>query len=150
MFVDLTNQGTLAMIVGCCAVAYGVFCLIRMISSRNWTAAEGRIISSTKAIVDSDAGKLQEANIRYEYTVDGKMHRSSVVKSGGDVSSPHSKSSETDVDRLLAKYPVGAAVTVYFHPSMPSVACLERGGGEAIFICLIFGPLAIVVGYYFL
>ena len=144
------SNGTIAIVVGSFAFLYGIFLLWRMFSSRNWASADGTITISQKSFASTDAGEMEDANITYTYTVGDKIYTSSVVKSGGDVSSNRSTRSRTDVDRLLAKYPVGTTVTVYFHPKLPRLACLEKAGGEALLICLVFGPLAIIVGYFFL
>ena len=143
------DNGTVLIIVGGFAFAYGIFLFVRMFSSRNWASTEGTIISSHKSLSHTDARKLENAELRYEYTVGDKTYTSSVIKSGGDVSSHTSKRSLTDVDRLLAKYPVGAQVAVYYHPKLPRMACLEKSGGEALIICLVFGPIAILVGYFY-
>jgi hypothetical protein len=143
------DNGTVLIIVGGFAFAYGIFLFVRMCSSRNWAKTEGTISESYKSYSHTDAGKVEDANVRYEYVVGDKTYTSSVIKSGGDVSSHVSKRSQTDVDRLLAKYPVGTAVTVYYHPKMPKMACLEKAGGEALLICLIFGPAAMLVGYFY-
>lgn len=143
------DNGTVLIIVGAFAFAYGIFLFVRMFSSRNWASTEGTIIASHKSYSYTDAGKMENAEIRYEYTVGEKTYTSSVIKSGGDVSSHVSKRSQTDVDRLLAKYPIGTPVAVYYHPRMPKMACLEKVGGEALLICLIFGPAAMLVGYFY-
>jgi len=143
------DNGTYLIIAGVVALIYGLFCLFRLMSSRNWSSTEGTVITSYKSFRDTDAGKMEDAEIKYEYTVSEKTYTCKVIKSGGDVSSNRSKTSATDVDRMLAKYPVGKTVTVYFHPNLPQMACLEKAGGEALLICLLFGPLAILVGYFY-
>ena len=136
-------------IVGAIALVYGLYCLAKLISVRNWPSVEGKIVSSTKTARSTDAGKMQDAEIAYEFTVAEKLYTARVIQAGGDMSSAHSKK-ETDVDKVLAKYPVGAVVPVYYNPRFPQMACLERSDATAVFIGLVFGPLAILVGYLFL
>ena len=144
------SNGAIAMIVGTVAFAYGIFCLFRMFSSRNWASAGGRIVTSHKSLTSTDAGTMADAEIEYEYEVEGKQYRSRVVKSGGDASSSTWERGRTEVDKVLARYPIGREVTVYYHPRMPQMACLEKAGGEVLLITLILGPVAIIVGYFFL
>jgi hypothetical protein len=143
------TKGQILMFVGAAAFVIGIYLLIKLVISRNWVAVEGRIVGSDKSFRSSDAGRFEDAEIKYEYEVNGKTYTSNVIKVGGDVSSHPSKRKATDVDGLLLKYPVGSAVTVYYNPNFPRMACLEREGGEALVVCFIFGPLAFIVGYFF-
>jgi hypothetical protein len=142
-------DGYYPIIVGSIALAYSLYCLAKLISVRNWPSAEGKIIASSKTARSTDAGKMQDAEIAYEYTVAGKRYTARVIQAGGDMSSANSKK-ETDVDKKLAKYPIGTVVNVYYNPRFPQMACLERSDATAVFIGLVFGPLAILVGYLFL
>lgn len=143
------SDGYYPIIVGSIALLYSLYCLAKLISVRNWPSVEGTIIRSGKSARVTDAGKMQDPEIAYQYTVGEKQYTARVIQAGGDLSSPHSKK-ETDVDKVLAKYPVGTVVDVYYNPKLPQMACLERSDATVIFIGLVFGPLAILVGYLFL
>ena len=144
------NEGHVAIIVGTGAFIYGLYCLFRMFAFRKWESTDGLILTSYKTERRENFQKFEDAEITYEYEVEGKKYRSSVVKASGDMSGSPSKKEPSEVDRLLSKYPAGNNVTVYYNPSIPRMACLEQGGGEAMLICLTFGPVAVAVGYFFL
>lgn len=144
------NEGHAAIIIGTVAFMYGLYCLFRMFAFRKWESTGGTVLTSYKTARRENFQKFEDAEITYEYEVNGKTYRSSVIKASGDMSGDTNKKGASDVDRLIEKYPGGSSVTVYYNPSMPKMACLEQGGGEAMFICLVFGPLAVLVGYFFL
>ena len=64
------------------------------------------------------------AEIRYDYTVDGTSY------TGDRVSySDYSSSNEMQMQTVVAEYPVGKSVTVFFDPENPSSSLLESGFG---------------------
>jgi len=144
------DQGFYVIGVGIIGLGFGVYSLIKLILSRRWPEAEGTIVSAYKSNRPTDAGRMEDAEVTYEYEVNGKKYRNNTIQAGGDISASPSKRSATDVDRLLTKYPVGTKVAVYYHPRLPQIACLERSDATAIFIGFIFGPLAVALGYYLL
>ena len=144
------NEGYVAIIVGTVAFIYGLFCLFRMIAFNKWKSTGGRILTSYKSTRQENFQTLEDAEITYEYEVGGKKYRSSTIQASGELSGSPSRKEASEIDKLLSKYPAGGEVTVYYNPSIPRMACLEQGGGEAMFICLVFGPIAVAVGYFFL
>ena len=137
------------MIAGTVAICYGVVSALRLRGSRNWPSVQGRIINSVKRVVDTDVGKLEDADIAYEYVFKEKRYTSKVIKIGGDMYSDRSKHAASEADLLVARYPVGKVVDVYVDPRHPKVSCLERAGVETIFVSIFCGLLAVVAGLYF-
>lgn len=144
------NEGHVAIAVGTFAFIYGLYCLFRMFAFKKWESTEGHILASYKSTRRENFQTFEDAEVTYEYEVNGKKYRSSTIQASGDMSGSPSKKQPSEIDKLLSKYPAGSNVTVYYNPSMPRMACLEQGGGEAMFICLFFGPIAVAVGYFFL
>ena len=144
------NQGHVAIIVGTFAFIYGLYCLFRVFAFNKWKSTKGQILTSYKSTRQENFQTFEDAEITYEYEVDGKKYRSSTIQASGELSGSPSKKEASEIDKLLSKYPAGGEVTVYYNPSMPRMSCLEQSGGEAMFICLIFGPIAVAVGYFFL
>ena len=144
------NEGYVAIIIGIIAFLYGLYCLFRMFAFRKWESTGGTVLECYKTTRRENFQTFEDAEIKYEYEVDGKTYRSSVIKASGDISGDAKKKGVSEIDNLIAKYPAGGSVTVYYNPSIPKMACLEQGGGEAMFICLVFGPIAVLVGYFFL
>jgi hypothetical protein len=85
------------------------------------------------------------ANIVYEYSVAGERLRNNRVSIGED-------RGNFGVAETIAKYPVGAVVTVYYNPLHPNEAVLERDSPKGLWGCLGIGTavvLAIVFGSAF-
>jgi len=143
------DQAFYAIGAGVIGLGFGVYSLIKLVLAHRWPEAEGTIVSSYKSNRSSDAGRMEDAEITYEYEVGGKLYRSDTIQAGGDISSSPSKRGSTNVDRILIKYPVGTKVTVYHHPRLPQIACLERTDATGVFIGFVFGGLLLLAGYYF-
>src|SRR4030095_13434705 len=85
------------------------------------------------------------ANIVYEYSAAGKKLRNNRVSIGED-------RGDFQVAETIAKYPVGATVTVYYTPRHPKEAVRERDLPKGMWGCLGIGTaivLAIVFGSAF-
>jgi hypothetical protein len=130
-------------------MSYGFVSALRLKGSRGWPSVKGRIVRSIKSLKHTDAGKLEDPDIAYEYEFGEKKYTSKTIKIGGDMLSQPSKHAHSKADLLLAKYPVGKVVDVYVDPKHPKVACLEKAGAETVFISIFFGLLAVVAGLYF-
>ena len=82
------------------------------------------------------------ADIIYEHSVAGRKLRNNRVSIGED-------RGNFEVAETIAKYPVGAVVTVYDNPLHPDEAALERDLPKGLWGCLGIGTaivLAIVFG----
>lgn len=105
-------------------LAYNLLRLRRqMEASKAWIKSDGNIVASEAKIPLSHTSDDQDdvdAFIRYRYLVGGQMHESGCIKFGGQ-----SMMSRAFADTLVAKYPVGASVDVYYDPRDPKNAVLE-------------------------
>ena len=82
-----------------------------------------------------------EANVRYEYTVDGTRHTSRKVSFGQS-----SSSSAYRAEDIVDKYPTGAAIEAAYNPDKPDVAVLEPGVTTSSYIPLGVGIVFIIAG----
>ncbi|OAI54783.1 hypothetical protein AYO44_14225 [Planctomycetaceae bacterium SCGC AG-212-F19] len=97
--------------------------------ARRWPATEGKVlVSDIQAQIKTpgspgynfhDTEVTNEPRVEYEYQVGGKTYRNQRITIG-------EKTSEYELEEILARYPVGAAVTVYYDPANPQTAVLER------------------------
>jgi multisubunit Na+/H+ antiporter MnhG subunit len=122
-------------------------------AAREWPSTPGKVVISNaevrkvKMLDDSraDGHRFEErnfANIVYEYSVRGEKLRNNRVSIGEDLGN-------FEVAETIARYPVGAAVTVYYNPLHPHEAVLERDLPKGLWGCLGIGTaitLAIVFG----
>ena len=130
-----------------------VYKTLQVRAAREWPSTAGKVVASHAEVrevrvIDSDreGGYRTEqrnfANIVYEYSVAGKKLRNNRVSIGEDLGN-------FEVAETIARYPVGAVVTVYYNPLHPKEAVLERDLPKGLWGCLGIGTaitLAIVFG----
>ena len=127
--------------------------------ARHWPDTNGKVIESVVEARRRQPGEsgyhfgdtevLHEPKVVYEYKVAGKTYRHRRIHFG-------ERTSAYELESYLARYPVGADVTVYYNPADPQDAILERNPFTAgmwaaigcVMLFLIGTPLLIAV-YYF-
>ena len=97
--------------------------------ARRWPSTAGTVIASgvqarQKKPGDpgynfGDAEVSNEPRVEYQYRVGKRKYRGRRITIG-------EKTSGFELEAILARYPVGAAVTVYYDPANPQTAVLER------------------------
>jgi len=122
-------------LVGGAMLAAGAVNLRDARASRTWPSAQGRILfqktDATESRVRDAEGQTHEATsfssfVVYSFAVDGVTHYANKRKFG-EVGG----GGEERAANLAARYPLGGAVEVRYHPADPDRAVLEPGlGGE--------------------
>ena len=134
-------------------LAAAVYKSLQVRAAREWPSAAGKVVVSKAEVrkvkvIDGDreeGHRFEERNfadIVYEYSVAGRKLRNNRVSIGEDLGN-------FQVAETIAKYPVGAVVTVYYNPRHPDQAVLERDLPKGMWGCLGIGTgivLAIVFG----
>ena len=102
--------------------------------TRGWPIADGRVISSR--VVRSNRVSDYLADIRFEYEVGGRRYQGDrrAVRWGRIRSRFESRARD-----VVARYPVGSAVSVSYDPQNPSYAMIEPGVSFGSVILLIIG-----------
>jgi hypothetical protein len=129
-----------------------VYKTLQVRAAREWPSTSGKVVISTSElrdvkVIDSEregGRKLEQrnfANIVYEYSVSGQKLSNNRVSIGED-------RGNFGVAETLAKYPVGAIVTVCYNPAHPRDAVLERDLPQGLWGCLGIGT-AITVAVVF-
>jgi Protein of unknown function (DUF3592) len=109
-------------------------------AARDWPSTPGKVVMSNAEVrqvkvLDSDresGHRFEErnfANIVYEYSVSGQTLSNNRVSIGEDLGN-------FQVAETIARYPVGAAVTVYYNSRHPRDAVLERDLPKGLWGCL--------------
>src|SRR5206468_7820306 len=133
-----------------------VYKTLQVRAAREWPSTAGKVVVSKTEVgkvevIDSareEGRRFEERNfadIVYEYSVAGRKLRNSRVSIGED-------RGNFEVAETIAKYPVGAVVTVYYDPLHPDQAVLERDLPKGMWGCLGIGTaivLAIVLAIVF-
>jgi hypothetical protein len=94
-----------------------------------WPSTTGRVVVSTVQSHKRQPGESgynfgdteisNEPHVEYEYQVNGRKYRGERITIG-------EKTAGFELEGILARYPVGASVTVYYNPDYPEFALLER------------------------
>ncbi|NUO64728.1 MAG: DUF3592 domain-containing protein [Gemmatimonadaceae bacterium] len=114
-----------------------------------WPSVRGRVTGSSLVadrIPMEDGSRAYHPQVSYEYVVAGREYRGerrSLINVGG------SGLARGVAQRVLARYPLGSEVVVFYDPQDPSAAILERpdpvAGPTALFALgvalLVAGPL---------
>jgi hypothetical protein len=91
-------------------------------ASQTWPSVRGQVTESQVGTHDSDGTTMYSANVVYEYTVGGRQYINDRIRFGeGSSSNPR------PAHNMVAEYPVGASVDVYYSPDDPLNAVLEPG-----------------------
>ena len=96
-----------------------------LFATRHWLPADGLIVTSRVVsgwrggVNGSDTETANTPLVEYEYKVNDRKLRSDRIMIG------HAKS-ESELESVLDRYPLGAKVVVYYNPADPKDAVLER------------------------
>ena len=134
-FVYAMLLAPLALIL--CAAAYKT---LQARAAHKWPSTPGKVVTSNSemrevSVMDDErenGHRLEQrnfANVVYEYTVRGQRLTNNRVSIGEDLGN-------FQVAETIARYPVGAAVTVYYNPLHPHEAVLERDLPKGMWGCL--------------
>ncbi|HEY8596875.1 MAG TPA: DUF3592 domain-containing protein [Thermomicrobiales bacterium] len=110
-----------AVLIGMLAqIAIAVRDLVLGRGSASWSAVDGVITDS--GVVRRGTRNPYRAAIAYRYTVEGRTYRGQRRHYGAEGSYLPAGAAA-----IAARYPVGAVVTIYHHPTRPGLAVLEPG-----------------------
>ena len=138
--------GPLFTFLGIALLSVGILNIVKGSASNDWPPPRGEILTSEVQsrleTSDSSSGSGPRrrrkttttrgywAEMKYSYLVEGVSFEGSRVDYGMESRS----SKQTRADEIVALYPVGEEVLVYYDPSAPSEAVLEPGVGAGAFI----------------
>jgi hypothetical protein len=135
------------------AIGAGVLYYARSVSQKmqqslSWPSTRGEIAHSavlreTQNSSSSNA-PTYKADVAYRYQVQGRDYSSEQV-SLADYSSTTGRAQS-----IVNRYPHGAPVTVYYNPTNPAEAVLERDASSGLNLLYLFGGLFALGGVFFL
>ena len=114
--------------------------------SRSWPKISGTILqSSLEAHHHTDDDGSSSTNygvlVSYKYSVSGQEFEGN-RRTFSDVRTGSRRRTEA----LLARYPQGGQVDVYYDPQDPSSCVLETGVGGSTYVLLVFAVVLVLVG----
>ena len=130
-------------VVGLGVLIYGARDLYYGLTMNRWPGTSGKVIVSqlARSSKTSRGYNFYAADVQYNYSVSGKDYVSSRVTMR-DVEVPRTKYAQSIIDR----YPVGAAVKVFYNPSHPELAVLDNKLNIWVFFPVIAGGLFALAG----
>jgi hypothetical protein len=104
-------------------------------ASATWPAADGLIVGSeVDHSTDAEGGDSYSPEVDYTYQVSGQAYQNSRIKFG-----ENSYNSRRQAEEIVARYPSGQGVTVYYAPEEPENSVLEPGVSSGSYIVLGIG-----------
>lgn len=117
------------------AVFLGVIFFMRrkMAAVSQWPSTMGTVMMSTiEQRSSSEGGYTDYPVVQYSYQVSGQSYQSYKLAPGPEVGG-------TGTRKVVARYPAGAQVMVFYNPQNPSDAVLERKAPAQWLMWLILG-----------
>lgn len=129
------------------AIFLGIIFFMRrkMAAVSQWPSTMGTVLMSTLERRSSSEGSTDYAVVQYSYQVGGQAYQSYKLAPGPEVGG-------TGAGKVVARYPPGAQVMVFYNPQNPSEAVLERNAPAQwvmwliliIFDCTLCGVIPII------
>ncbi len=147
----LSLTSTLLLIVGAGFVVVGWLSLRDDRNVVEWPSVEGRIVSA-RAIeeavenTNSASGRKRvttrhSAELAFEYSVAGETRRGNRIQRR----EPAART-QAEIEELLARFPVGRSVKVYYDPRDPDRSVLVSEPASGGYAPIVFGATLLLVG----
>lgn len=140
------------LIVGVAGLIFGVTWLVAVVQwakvarARRWPVAMGTVLASSVSESTDSEGSLQySADIKYQYSVNGRTHVNDLLAFGARNITEGGYWAEKKAHRMVAKYPVGRSVQISYDPARPESSVLEVRSAIANMLAFI-GVLFLVTG----
>ncbi|MFY2559783.1 DUF3592 domain-containing protein [Corallococcus terminator] len=101
---------------------FAISTMVRQTQAASWPSVQGTITRSEVESVRSNKSTTYGLKVAYDYSVDGQRHEGTRHRYASGRSGVRAYSEE-----LVARYPLGASVPVYYRPGQPSEAVLQVG-----------------------
>lgn len=126
--------------VGAGLMVWGGIIVRNASESKGWPLAQGEIIASYVKTSDDQDGITYFADIEFQYVVNDRRLTADTVNFG-----EYGTSNRNHAADIVAKYPVGKVVNVYYNPEEPETAVLEPGVTWSSYVLLLMGLLFIIL-----
>lgn len=139
----MNNQifGIISIAVGIIVGIYFLWTLKRQFATLKWIATSGKVLES-RIIYNQSS---YEPYVKYCYVVRGTTYVCDYITPN---KSTFEQATESTLNKMIAPYPVGNPVEVYFNPQNPREAVLKKN--DSIFGSIIFvvvSGIFIVAGF---
>lgn len=91
--------------------------------AQSWASTTGKVLMSSVQSSHSGNSHSTYPVVVYQYEVNGQTHQSQTIKAGEQYLKVRVMG---QAHATVARYPIGANVTVYYNPANPAESALER------------------------
>ena len=91
--------------------------------AQSWPSTTGKVLMSSVQSSHSGNSHSTYPVVVYQYEVHGKTYQSQTIKAGEQYLNVRVMG---QAQATVARYPIGASVTVYYNPANPAESALER------------------------
>lgn len=118
----------------------------KMAAVSAWPTTMGTVIASRiDERYSSESGRVDYPSVQYSYQVGGQSYQGTKIAPGMEVGG-------TGAGKVVARYPAGAQVMVFYNPQNPSEAVLERKAPAqwlmwvllVVFDCVLCGVIPVI------
>ena len=135
------TAGVIFQLLGAAALLSCAWTLYRQHRVSHWMFTAGEVLQSS---IEHDSDLNSYPNIRYRYTVRGRAYESSKIHPHGRLTTTGSYAA-----KLVARYPAGQIIRVYYNPERPEdAACKRQLPFPVPLLQLAVGITFIVIGVY--
>jgi hypothetical protein len=122
--------------LGTLVLAISLIRVYKFRASKTWISTTGKIISSEMETRRGGRRRsiTYHAAIVYDYSVEGTKYSGNRICFGD-----YGSSDANHARQILNRYPAGMQVSVYYNPSKPKDAVLERRLSWTVYLALIVG-----------
>ncbi len=119
----------------------------RVRASKNWSSTTARILAADVEMRRSSTASGDSTSyyptVVYEYAVNGQRFQSRRIRFGSEIGYGFQRMAE----KIVAKYPNGTLVSVFYDPENPAEAVLEQsaGGSNRLYGCIVLVILGILL-----
>lgn len=131
----------LFIVIGLALMAFAWWSARMNAKAADWPEARGRIVHSELRL-NSESDHGDSVRIEYEYEAAGARRQGSTVSYAGMANDRETQQA------LVARYPVGREVAVFYDPSQPDRAVLEREPSRGWLGVLAVGAVLIGVALF--
>lgn len=140
-FILMIISSAIVLVVGVAILLRGLVDYRNALLSADWPSVPGSITGSyVKTSSSTKGGTTYSAKISYTYSVQGKQYTGSRINFGSLLTS------SSGAREIVARYPVGKALNVFYNPADLSDAVLEPGYASGLWFSPGVGAVVAFVG----
>ena len=144
--LEILSPVLVAIIIGLVLVISGRQVRRRAAEVKHWPETNGRILRSKIVDIKAKTRMIYQVTATYEYRVNGQIYQSQRIDPSDRWRAVNSRAI---AEQEYRKYQPGQQVSVYYNPTQPEEAVLDRSDANVHFWMMLFGNLFLFGGLFF-